>query len=91
MTTSLRRSKSGDRSTHHYSTTLRTYNLTVQAVHTYFVMAGRVPILVHNRNCPRSSDGKFAKRNGEAGRDGAAEELVTWEQLELDGAPVVPR
>ncbi|GGR69712.1 hypothetical protein GCM10010252_04730 [Streptomyces aureoverticillatus] len=29
----------------------RTYNLTVEALHTYYVLAGPVPLLVHNSNC----------------------------------------
>ncbi|MEV6644325.1 polymorphic toxin-type HINT domain-containing protein [Amycolatopsis sp. NPDC051371] len=31
-----------------YTAGNRTYNLTVDAVHTYYVMAGNVPVLVHN-------------------------------------------
>ncbi|MCK8678615.1 RHS repeat-associated core domain-containing protein [Streptomyces lichenis] len=30
----------------------RTYNLTVDDLHTYYVLAGRTPVLVHNSNCP---------------------------------------
>ncbi|MEU7783266.1 polymorphic toxin-type HINT domain-containing protein [Amycolatopsis sp. NPDC049159] len=30
----------------------RTYNLTVNAVHTYYVLAGNTPVLVHNTNNP---------------------------------------
>ncbi|WUQ26993.1 polymorphic toxin-type HINT domain-containing protein [Streptomyces sp. NBC_00239] len=29
-----------------------TYNLTVDDLHTYYVLAGQTPILVHNSNCP---------------------------------------
>lgn len=36
-----------------YSAALRTYNLTVEGVHTYYVLAGSVPLLVHNTfPCP---------------------------------------
>ncbi|MFE4777903.1 polymorphic toxin-type HINT domain-containing protein [Streptomyces sp. NPDC056713] len=28
------------------------YNLTVQQLHTYYVLAGETPVLVHNSNCP---------------------------------------
>ncbi|GGX60292.1 hypothetical protein GCM10010510_00670 [Streptomyces anandii JCM 4720] len=34
-----------------FEKTARTYNLTVADLHTYFVLAGRTPILVHNANC----------------------------------------
>ncbi|TQK52560.1 intein/RHS repeat-associated protein [Streptomyces sp. SLBN-118] len=30
----------------------RTYNLTVDDLHTYYVLAGETPVLVHNSNCP---------------------------------------
>ncbi|MFF7259327.1 polymorphic toxin-type HINT domain-containing protein [Streptomyces sp. NPDC008159] len=30
----------------------RTYNLTVDGLHTYYVLAGETPVLVHNSNCP---------------------------------------
>jgi prophage maintenance system killer protein len=30
----------------------RTYNLTVDGLHTYYVLAGATPVLVHNSNCP---------------------------------------
>ncbi|MFD5098101.1 polymorphic toxin-type HINT domain-containing protein [Streptomyces albidochromogenes] len=30
----------------------RTYNLTVDDLHTYYVLAGQTPVLVHNSNCP---------------------------------------
>jgi hypothetical protein len=67
-------------------------DLTVADTHTYYVLAGKTPVLVHNTNCvsgaPRSADGKFANRNGEPGRDGAADEVTAWEHLELDGAIV---
>ncbi|MEW2527649.1 polymorphic toxin-type HINT domain-containing protein [Streptomyces sp. NPDC047071] len=29
----------------------RTYNLTVDEIHTYYVLAGQTPVLVHNSNC----------------------------------------
>ncbi|MFE7114037.1 polymorphic toxin-type HINT domain-containing protein, partial [Streptomyces sp. NPDC057654] len=34
-----------------YTEHARTYNLTVKELHTYYVLAGRTPILVHNANC----------------------------------------
>lgn len=30
----------------------RTYNLTVEGIHTFYVLAGNTPVLVHNSNCP---------------------------------------
>jgi hypothetical protein len=30
----------------------RTYNLTVDDLHTYYVLAGETPVLVHNSSCP---------------------------------------
>nr|WP_237535682.1 polymorphic toxin-type HINT domain-containing protein [Streptomyces sp. SID3343] len=33
-----------------FDQTARTYNLTVDADHTYYVLAGRTPVLVHNNN-----------------------------------------
>ncbi|MFJ6677456.1 colicin E3/pyocin S6 family cytotoxin [Actinosynnema sp. NPDC091369] len=34
--------------THHYVSELRTYNLSVEGVHTFYVVAGETPVLVHN-------------------------------------------
>jgi RHS repeat-associated protein len=36
---------------HRYTATNRTYNLTVENVHTYYVLAGTTPVLVHNTSC----------------------------------------
>ncbi|MFD9339074.1 polymorphic toxin-type HINT domain-containing protein [Streptomyces sp. NPDC060028] len=39
-----------------YTQHARTYNLTVDDLHTYYVLAGQTPVLVHNSNCdPRFS------------------------------------
>ncbi|WP_435884309.1 RHS repeat-associated core domain-containing protein [Streptomyces anulatus] len=35
----------------HYRTSGRTFDLTVAGVHTYYVLAGQTPVLVHNSNC----------------------------------------
>lgn len=69
----------------------RVHNFEVEGDHNYAVTAAGV--LVHNSACPtggapRTPDGKYAQRNGEPGRDGAAEEAAAWDQLELDGAVV---
>ncbi|MFE0346842.1 polymorphic toxin-type HINT domain-containing protein [Streptomyces griseoluteus] len=36
----------------HFTTRARTYNLTVDGLHTYYVLAGQTPVLVHNSSCP---------------------------------------
>lgn len=38
-------------STRPYSEKRDTYNLSVADLHTYYVLAGRIPVLVHNSNC----------------------------------------
>jgi RHS repeat-associated protein len=52
----------------------RTYNLTIEELHTYYVLAGRTPVLVHNaRGCKTfligTSNGidEFLKKHGEDG------------------------
>ena len=37
-----------------YHFTSTTYNLTVNGLHTYYVLAGNTPVLVHNDSCPVS-------------------------------------
>ncbi|MFJ4436145.1 polymorphic toxin-type HINT domain-containing protein [Streptomyces sp. NPDC088923] len=42
--------------TRHYTKHQRTYDLTIDRDHTYYVLAGETPVLVHNSNCdPRFS------------------------------------
>ncbi|AVZ76213.1 type IV secretion protein Rhs [Streptomyces lunaelactis] len=36
---------------HAFTKHARTYNLTVEDLHTYYVLAGQTPVLVHNSNC----------------------------------------
>ncbi|MEV7416886.1 polymorphic toxin-type HINT domain-containing protein [Streptomyces sp. NPDC089919] len=36
-----------------YTQHARTYNLTVDDLHTYYVLAGETPVLVHNSDCPK--------------------------------------
>jgi hypothetical protein len=36
---------------HRYVKRQRTHDLTVDAIHTYYVLAGKTPVLVHNANC----------------------------------------
>jgi hypothetical protein len=39
------------------------YNLTVADIHTYYVMAGSMPVLVHNSSCPaNAADGERLRR-----------------------------
>ncbi|MFI1017802.1 polymorphic toxin-type HINT domain-containing protein [Streptomyces sp. NPDC020965] len=40
-----------------YAEKTRTYNLTVDDLHTYYVLAGDTPVLVHNSECPRTPTG----------------------------------
>ncbi|WP_433263647.1 polymorphic toxin-type HINT domain-containing protein [Actinosynnema sp. CS-041913] len=68
---------------------LRVHNLSVAGLHTYYADA----ILVHNcgtgGEAPRTPDGKYAKRNGEPGRDGAGHEREVWDLLEAEGYDVI--
>ncbi|WP_416069775.1 polymorphic toxin-type HINT domain-containing protein [Streptomyces sp. AK02-01A] len=45
------------------------YNLTVEGMHTYYVLAGKTPILVHNSNCaiPSASEAAFKAAENPAG------------------------
>jgi hypothetical protein len=36
---------------HPFTKHARTYNLTVEGLHTYYVLAGQTPVLVHNSSC----------------------------------------
>ncbi|MBB5800239.1 hypothetical protein F4560_000007 [Saccharothrix ecbatanensis] len=68
------------------------YDLTIDGVHTYYVLAGHAPVLVHNcgpGGAPRTSDGKYAKRDGEPGRHGAGHEQEVWDLLEGEGYDVI--
>ncbi|MEU8852691.1 polymorphic toxin-type HINT domain-containing protein [Streptomyces sp. NPDC048564] len=49
--------------TRQYTDHVRTYNLTVEGIHTYYVLAGATPVLVHNSNCP-TLDLDFASGSG---------------------------
>ncbi|MGW4780002.1 polymorphic toxin-type HINT domain-containing protein [Streptomyces filamentosus] len=55
-----------------YETRQDTYNLTVADLHTYYVLAGKTPVLVHNSNCgPAFSidEGQFGKKWGKHAQD----------------------
>ncbi|MGW9434420.1 polymorphic toxin-type HINT domain-containing protein, partial [Streptomyces decoyicus] len=48
-----------------FSQNARTYNLTVDNLHTYYVLAGTVPVLVHNSGlCPEKIDDVFHNPSG---------------------------
>ncbi|MDI1454401.1 polymorphic toxin-type HINT domain-containing protein [Streptomyces sp. ATE26] len=51
-----------------YSARARTYNLTVEGLHTYYVLAGQTPVLVHN-------SGPCGPAKGAAGEARAVQEL----------------
>ncbi|SNX88767.1 RHS repeat-associated protein [Streptomyces sp. TLI_55] len=57
-----------------YAERAKTYNLTVDDLHTYYVLAGETPVLVHNSNCePRfsvDSKGKVTDLANPGGRVG---------------------
>ncbi|AZQ32159.1 sugar-binding protein [Streptomyces cyaneochromogenes] len=42
--------------TRHYTDHVRTYNLTIEGVHTYYVLVGDTPVLVHNTECPTGDE-----------------------------------
>ncbi|MET9266272.1 hypothetical protein [Amycolatopsis sp. NPDC004079] len=87
---------------HGYVGHLRTYNLTVSVTPTFYVLAGRTPILVHNgAMCVKDLgngvklyddgsvriDGKWAGSTGSV--VGAAKEAQAWDQLASEGMTVV--
>ncbi|MEV6383579.1 polymorphic toxin-type HINT domain-containing protein [Streptomyces sp. NPDC051773] len=47
-----------------YTQHARTYNLTVADLHTYYVLAGKTPVLVHNSNCGPTEYYRGAKGGG---------------------------
>ncbi|MFI1769752.1 polymorphic toxin-type HINT domain-containing protein, partial [Streptomyces sp. NPDC020800] len=71
------------------------YNLTVEDLHTYYVLAGQTPVLVHNSNgCPRFVDGDIWDDSFEVGGQ-TIETMATvrssGDTLNLDGLMVFPR
>jgi RHS repeat-associated protein len=49
---------------HRYQGQQRTYNLTVDGLHTYYVLAGDTPVLVHNATCPHRVEVTVHDANG---------------------------
>lgn len=50
----------------------RTYNFTVADLHTYYVLAGKTPVLVHNSDCGPElniNEGQFGKKWGKHAQD----------------------
>ncbi|MEU4563631.1 RHS repeat-associated core domain-containing protein [Actinoplanes sp. NPDC023936] len=84
----------------------RVHNLTVDGLHTYYVVAGESSVLVHNcggsgaghsGTCEcatggqvRWANGRFGNGNG-GGQVGAGDEVNAWDQLELDGVEDIVR
>ena len=61
-------------SAHRYTTSIRTYNLTIDTVHTYYVAAGSTRVLVHNEDeCGPALSGvgdkQFGKKWGKHSKD----------------------
>ncbi|MFF3615283.1 polymorphic toxin-type HINT domain-containing protein [Streptomyces sp. NPDC002580] len=55
---------------HSFTRHAQTYNLTVEDVHTYYVLAGTVPVLVHNSGlCPEKIDDVFHNPSGRSSQD----------------------
>ena len=46
----------------------RTYDLTVDDLHTYYVLAGDEPVLVHNNSCPTPDEAAHARASENAAR-----------------------
>lgn len=44
--------------TRHFSKQQRTHDLAVSGIHTYYVLAGETPVLIHNSNGPCGTQGK---------------------------------
>ncbi|MFF0087790.1 Hint domain-containing protein [Streptomyces canus] len=71
------------------------YNLTVEQLHTYYVLTGQTPVLVHNSNgCPRFVDGDIWDDSFEVGGqtiETMATVRASGDTLHLDGLMVFPR
>jgi hypothetical protein len=70
-------------STSRFTAKLRTYNLTIERVHTYYVLAGNTPVLVHNANCGEivnHFDGYSAARSAARKSAGLGDDAVPFVQ-----------
>ncbi|MFE5995279.1 polymorphic toxin-type HINT domain-containing protein [Streptomyces sp. NPDC056454] len=72
----------------------RTYNLTVDDLHTYYVLAGQTPVLVHNSNCSPFTDGDIWDGSFDVGGQ-TVETMATvraaGDTVHLDGLMVFPK
>ncbi|MGW0928208.1 polymorphic toxin-type HINT domain-containing protein [Streptomyces sp. NPDC002644] len=72
----------------------RTYNLTVADLHTYYVLAGETPVLVHNSNCSPFTDGDIWDGSFDVGGqtvETMATVRVAGDTVHLDGLMVFPK
>jgi RHS repeat-associated protein len=78
-----------------YTRHARTYNLTVDDLHTYYVLAGQTPVLVHNSSgCPRFVDGDIWDDAFEVSGqtvETMATARISGDTLHLDGFMVFPK
>ncbi|MFD0372854.1 polymorphic toxin-type HINT domain-containing protein [Streptomyces sp. NPDC127114] len=78
-----------------FSKHARTYNLTVDDIHTYYVLAGETPVLVHNSSgCPRFVDGDIWDDAFEVSGqtvETMATARISGDTLHLDGFMVFPK
>lgn len=76
------------RTVHNYTAHIVTYNLTVEDLHTYYVLAGNIPVLVHNSACavlPSVSADEFVVLgNRQNGDTRVALDWPNHEVLDLD-------
>ncbi|MFE5819382.1 polymorphic toxin-type HINT domain-containing protein [Streptomyces sp. NPDC056479] len=86
---------------------VRTYNFTVDDLHTYYVLAGETPVLVHNSSCPKGRislgngmfqhpDGSIRNAKGHFAKStgtrvGAEAEARLWDSLEQQGLRIIRR
>ncbi|MGK5732830.1 polymorphic toxin-type HINT domain-containing protein [Streptomyces sp. URMC 124] len=71
-----------------FAQTAKTYNLTIDDLHTYYVLAGSTPVLVHNSNCNVANARRLQARMAAeelAGADGHAYRKHVVEQGEFPG------
>jgi hypothetical protein len=76
------------------SGTASMYNLTVDQLHTYYVLAGQTPVLVHNSNCSAFTDGDIWDGSFDVGGQ-TVETMATvraaGDTVHLDGLMVFPK
>lgn len=77
-----------------YDQHARTYNLTIDNLHTYYVLAGQTPVLVHNSNCSPFTDGDIWDGSFDVGGQ-TVETMATvraaGDTVHLDGLMVFPK